>query len=111
MLNKATLIGYLGQDPECRTLENGVFVAQFSLATTDSWKDQNGEWQNSVEWHKVVAWRNFGEYAAKNLRKGSLVYVEGKIQRGKYTDKEGQERDSLSIVASTLRLLEKKDAF
>jgi len=110
MLNRVTLIGYLGQDPEIRTLENGTAVGRFSLATSDSYKDKDGNWQSTTEWHNVVVWRDLAERAGKYLKKGSLVFVEGKISHRKYTDKDGVEKSMTDIVASTFRGLEKREA-
>jgi len=109
MINKVTLIGNLGQDPEVRTLENGTQVGRFSLATSDSYKDKNGDWQNQTEWHNIVVWRDLAERALTQLKKGSMVYVEGKISNRKYTDKVGVERTVTDIVANTFRLLEKRE--
>jgi len=109
MINKVTLIGNLGQDPEVRTIENGTQVGRFSLATSDSYKDKNGEWQNQTDWHNVVVWRDLAERAASQLKKGSMVYVEGKISNRKYTDKDGVEKTVTDIVANTFRLLEKRE--
>jgi single-strand DNA-binding protein len=108
MINKVTLIGNLGGDPEIRTLENGTPVGRFSLATNESYKDKDGNWQNLTEWHNVVVWRDLAE-RAKSLKKGSMVYVEGKISYRKYTDKDGVERSLTDIVANTFRLLEKRE--
>jgi len=109
MINKVTLIGNLGQDPEIRTLENGSQVGRFSLATSDSYKDKNGDWQTQTEWHNVVVWRDLAERAAAQLKKGSMVYVEGKISTRKYTDKDGVEKTVCDIVANTFRLLDKRE--
>jgi single-strand DNA-binding protein len=109
MINKVTLIGNVGQDPDIRTLENGTQVGRFSVATNESFKDKSGEWQTQTEWHNVVVWRELAERAAQNVKKGLTVYVEGKIQSRKYTDKEGIERVGVDILASTFRSLEKKE--
>lgn len=109
MVNKVTLIGHLGKDPEVRTLENGTKVGSFSLATTESYKDKNDTWQNLTEWHNIVVWRGLAERAERDLKKGSLAYIEGKITHRKYQDKEGQERTTTDIVASTLNSLEKRE--
>lgn len=109
MINKVTLIGNLGQDPEVRTLENGSKVARFSLATNENYKDKNGEWQSSTEWHNVVVWRDMAERAEKHLSRGMSVYVEGKISYRKYTDKDGVERTSTDITAMVIKSLEKKE--
>lgn len=109
MINKVNLIGNAGQDPEIRTLENGTQVARFSLATSDSYKDKNGEWQSQTEWHNVVVWRDLAERVQSQVKKGTLVFVEGKISYRKYTDKDGVEKNLTDIVASTVRVLEKKE--
>lgn len=108
MINKVTLVGYLGGDPETRTLENGTLVGRFSLATSDSYKDKEGNWQNTTEWHNVVVWRELAERCQK-FTKGQLVYVEGKISNRKYTDKDGIEKNVTDIVANAVRLLEKRE--
>lgn len=109
MINKVTLIGNLGADPEVRHLENGVMVARFSVATNESYKDKDGNQQQITEWHNVVAWRELAERAEKMLKKGMLVYVEGKISYRKYTGQDGQERYVTDIVANTFRLLERRE--
>jgi single-strand DNA-binding protein len=109
MINKVTLIGHLGRDPEIRHLENGTAVGKFSVATSEKYKDKNGEWQSQTEWHDVVVWRNLAERAEKDLKKGKLVYIEGKLTHRKYQDKEGVERYTTEIVANTFRLLEKRE--
>ncbi len=108
MLNKVTLIGNLGKDPEIRSLENGVNRASFTLATNENYKDRNGNWQQSTEWHEIVMWRVMAE-RAKILRKGMLVYIEGKITHRKWTDKEGRDHYVTEITADVLRLLEKRE--
>lgn len=109
MVNKVTLIGNLGRDPEVRTLENGSKVATFSLATNESYKDKNDQWQNLTEWHNIVVWRGLAEKAERDLKKGSLAFIEGKIVHRKYQDKDGNERSVTDIVASTLQSLDKKE--
>ncbi len=108
MINKVTLIGNLGGDPEIRTLENGTPVGRFSLATNENYKDKEGNWQSQTEWHNVVVWRDLAE-RAKSLKKGSTVYVEGKINYRKYTDKDGVEKSLTDIVAASFRLLDKRE--
>ncbi len=108
MINKVTLIGNLGGDPEVRTLENGTHVGRFSLATNENYKDKEGNWQSQTEWHNIIVWRDLAE-RAKMLKKGSPVYVEGKISYRKYTDKDGVEKNLTDIVANTFRLLEKRE--
>ena len=111
MVNRATLVGYLGRDPEIRRLENGTAVGKFSVATSESAKDPNsGEWISQTEWHEIVVWRGNAEYAEKTLKKGSLVYIEGKITHRKYTDKTGIERYTTEVVAFVLRGLDRKDS-
>ena len=109
MINKVTLIGNLGADPEVRTLENGTSVGRFSLATNESYKDKDGNLQTQTEWHNVVVWRELAERSKTMLKKGHAVYVEGKISYRKYTDKDGVEKNLTDIVASTFRLLEKRE--
>jgi single-strand DNA-binding protein len=109
MINKVTLIGRVGGDPDVKRLENGTVVARFSLATSDSYKDKNGEFQETTEWHNVVAWRDLAERVEKYLKKGVLVYVEGKVTYRKYNDKEGVEKTVTDIVANAIRTLEKRE--
>lgn len=109
MVNKITLIGNLGKDPDIRTLENGTKVCTFSLATNENFKDKNDNWQTVTDWHNIVAWRYLAEKAERELRKGSLVYIEGKMTYRKYTDKEGIERTSAEVVAAIVQPLERKD--
>ena len=109
MINKVTIVGYLGKDPELRHLENGSSVAQFSVATSENYKDKAGEWQSMTEWHNVVCWRALAERVEKNLKKGNLVYIEGKISTRKWQDKEGNDRYSTDIVANTYRKLERRE--
>lgn len=109
MVNKVTLIGNLGRDPEVRTLENGIKVGSFSLATNESYKDKNDQWQNLTEWHNIVVWRGLAEKAERDLKKGSLAYIEGKITHRKYQDKDGIERSVTDIVASNIQSLDKKE--
>jgi len=109
MINEVTLIGHLGADPEVRRLENGTAVGRFSLATNESYKDKDGNWQTTTEWHNVVVWRDQAERAETVLKKGALCFVSGKISYRKYTDKDGVERQVTDIVADRFRLLEKKE--
>ncbi|MBK8954215.1 MAG: single-stranded DNA-binding protein [Saprospiraceae bacterium] len=108
MLNKVTLIGNLGKDPEFRTLESGTTKASFSLATNENYKDRNGNWQKNTEWHDIVLWRSMAE-KAKSLRKGMLIYIEGKLTHRKWTDKEGRDHYTTEIVGDLIRILEKRD--
>jgi len=109
MINKVILIGNLGRDPEVRHLDSGAVVAKFSIATNESYKDKSGEWQQVTEWHDVVVWRNLAERAERTLKKGKLVYIEGKLTHRKWQDKEGKDRYNTEVVANTLRLLERKE--
>ena len=104
-LNKVILIGRLGRDPETRYMPNGDAVCNFSLATTESWKDQSGQKKERTEWHAITLYRKLAEIAAKYLQKGSLVYLEGKIQSRKYTGKDGIERTAYEIVCSEMKML------
>lgn len=110
MVNKVILIGNLGKDPEVRHLENGSVVAKMSVATNESYKDKSGTWQNLTEWHDVVMWRFLAERAERDLKKGSLVYVEGKLTHRKWQDKEGNDRYTTEVIANTFRLLEKRES-
>ncbi|GAB4493478.1 MAG: single-stranded DNA-binding protein [Saprospiraceae bacterium] len=109
MINKVTLIGNLGGDPEIRHLENGTAVGRFSLATNESYKDKDGNWQTLTEWHNVVVWRELAERAERQLKKGMQVFVEGKISYRKYAGQDGVERNVTDIVANQLRILEKRE--
>ena len=106
MLNKVILIGNLGRDPETRYMTNGDAVCNFSVATSESWTDRNsGQRQERTEWHNIVLYRKLAEIAAQYLKKGSKVYLEGKIQSRKYTDKQGVERTAYEIVCSEMKML------
>ena len=104
-LNKVILIGRLGRDPETRYMPNGDAVCNFSIATSESWKDQSGQKKERTEWHAITLYRKPAEIAAKYLQKGSLVYLEGKIQSRKYTGKDGIERTAYEIVCSEMKML------
>ncbi|TXC81811.1 single-stranded DNA-binding protein [Luteibaculum oceani] len=91
-VNKVILIGNLGKDPEVRTLSNGSKLAKFSLATNESYKTKDGNWNDRTEWHNITMWRNLAERAEKNLTKGTQIYVEGKLRNNSYQDQEGQTR-------------------
>ena len=105
MLNKVTLIGRLGRDPETRYMPNGDAVCNFSVATDESWKDAQGKRHERTEWHNITMYRRLAEIAAQYLKKGSLVYLEGKIQSRKYTGKDGVERTAYDIVANEMKML------
>ncbi|MBL7034020.1 MAG: single-stranded DNA-binding protein [Candidatus Delongbacteria bacterium] len=109
-LNKAMLIGRLGRDPEIRSTPSGVKVASFSMATDFNVKNrETGEWDTRTEWHNIKAWRYLAENAERNLHKGSLVYVEGRITYDSYNDKEGNKRYKTEIIANELISLEKRE--
>lgn len=105
MLNKVILIGRLGKDPEVRYMPNGEAVCNFSVATSESWKDSNGQKQERTEWHNITMYRKLAEIAGQYLKKGSQVYLEGKIQSRKYTDKNGAERTAYDIIANEMKML------
>ena len=107
-VNKAILIGRLGRDPEVRYTPNGEAVANFSIATDEQWKDKNGERQTRTEWHNITLYRKLGEIAGQYLRKGSLVYIEGRIQSRKYTGKDGVERTAYEIIGNEMKMLGSK---
>ena len=104
-VNKVILVGNLGKDPQVRYLDNGVAVANFSLATTESYKNKEGERVSQTEWHNVVLWRGLAEVAEKYLKKGASVYVEGKIKTRKWEDKEGNTRYNTEILADNMTML------
>jgi len=106
-INKVILIGNLGSDPDVRYTPGGAAVANLSVATTESWKDKNtGERQDRTEWHRVVLFGRLGEIAGEYLKKGSKVYIEGKLQTRKWQDKQGQDRYTTEIVANDLQMLD-----
>ena len=104
-VNKVILVGRLGRDPETRYTGGGQAVANFSIATDETYKDKNGERQKRTEWHKIVVWGKQAEIAQQYLKKGSLIFIEGRIQSREWQDKEGQKRTSFEIVATNFRML------
>ena len=104
-VNKAILVGNLGKDPEVKYLDNGVAVANFSLATTESFKNKQGERVNQTEWHNIVLWRGLAEVAEKYLKKGSNVYIEGRIKTRKWEDKEGITKYTTEILGDNMTML------
>jgi len=104
-VNKVILVGRLGKDPETRYTTSGQAVCNFSLATDETYKDRAGERQKRTEWHRIVVWGKQAEIAQQYLHKGSLIYLEGRIQTRQWDDKEGQKRTSTEIVASNFRML------
>lgn len=109
-INKVILVGHLGRDPEMRYTQSGVAVCSFSLATSESYKDRTtGERVTSTEWHNIILWRGLAETAEKFLRKGSQVYIDGKLRTRKWEDKQGMTRYTTEIVGDTMQMLDKKD--
>jgi len=107
-VNKAILVGNLGRDPELRYTPSGKAVAKFSIATVEKWKTGDGEKQEKTEWHNVVAWGRLAEICGQYLKKGSPVYIEGRIETRKWDDKDGNKRNATEIVANQLQMLGKK---
>ncbi len=107
-INKVILVGNLGKDPEVRHLEGGAVVAKFPLATSETYKTKDGQRVDQTEWHNIVMWRGLAESAEKYLRKGALVYIEGKIRTRSWDDKEGNKRFSTEIIADTMTMLGSK---
>ncbi len=104
-VNKVILVGRLGRDPETRYMPNGDAITNFSIATDEQWRDRNGERQTRAEWHNVSLYGKLGEIANQYLRKGSQVFIEGKIQSRKYTDKDGIERMAYNIIGNEMKML------
>ena len=110
-VNKVIIVGNLGNDPEVRYSNNGAAIANISVATSDSWKDKNtGERQERTEWHRIVMFNRLGEIAGEYLKKGSKVYIEGKLQTRKWQDQQGQDRYSTEIVADQMQMLDSRGA-
>jgi single-strand DNA-binding protein len=109
-VNKVILIGRLGRDPEVRYTPDGTAIANFSIATSEEWKDKNtGEKQERTEWHRIVAFRRLGEICGEYLSKGRQVYIEGRLQTRDWQDKDGNKRYTTEIVASAMQMLGSKD--
>jgi len=108
-VNKVILIGNLGQDPEVRYMPNGGAVANVTVATSESWKDKNtGEQQEKTEWHRVVMFRRLAEIAGEYLKKGSKVFIEGRLQTRKWQDQQGNDRYTTEIVADNMQMLDSR---
>jgi single-strand DNA-binding protein len=108
-VNKVILIGNLGQDPEVKYMPNGNAVTNISVATTDTWKDKNtGQQQERTEWHRVVMFRRLAEIAGEYLRKGSKIYLEGRLQTRKWQDQSGQDRYTTEIIADQMQMLDSR---
>ncbi|MDP2751451.1 MAG: single-stranded DNA-binding protein, partial [Rhodocyclaceae bacterium] len=109
-LNKVTLIGNLGKDPEVRYMPNGEAATEVTIATSEAWKDKNtGEQKETTEWHRVKFYRRLAEVAGQYLKKGSQVYIEGKLQTRKWQDKDGQDRYTTEIIASEMKMLGRRE--
>lgn len=104
-VNRVTLLGHLGQDPELKYTPSGQAVTRLRLATSDRWKDKNGEWQDRTEWHTVVCWAKMAETASQYLTKGSQVFIEGRLQTRSWDDKEGKKHYSTEVVANDMVML------
>jgi single-strand DNA-binding protein len=108
-VNKVILVGNLGKDPEVRHLENGTAVANFPIATSESYKDKEGNRIDQTEWHNVVVWRKLAEIAESYLKKGSQVYLEGKLRTRSWEDQQGNKKYTTEVVADTFTMLGKKE--
>jgi single-strand DNA-binding protein len=108
-VNKAILVGNVGKDPEVRYLEGGTAVANFPLATSEVYKNRNGDKVTQTEWHNIVAWRGLAELAEKYITKGRQLYVEGRITTRSWEDKDGNKRYTTEIVANSIQLLGRRD--
>ncbi len=106
-INKVILIGRLGADPEVRSTADGTTVASFRIATSEAWKDKNGIKQERTEWHSIVAWRRLADFANNYLRKGMLVYIEGRIQSREYEARDNTKRRVIEIIATDIKLFPK----
>jgi len=109
-VNKVILIGNLGKDPEIKYLEGNVARVNFSLATTESYKDKSGNRVDQTEWHNIVLWRSLAETAEKMLKKGMQVYIEGKLQTRQWTDKENNKRNTTEVVGESFLILQRRDS-
>lgn len=105
-VNKVLLIGHLGNDPDYKMLESGSSVCSFSIATSEKYVDKNGDKVEKTEWHNVVAWGKLANLCNQYIKKGSQVYVEGKLQTRKWTDKDGNTRYTTEVIANTVNFLD-----
>lgn len=108
-LNKVLLIGNLGKDPEVRYTASGTAVASFSLATSEKFKNKDGEWEERTEWHNITHWGRLAEIAGEYLAKGKTVYIEGRLQTRKWQDKDGKDHYTTEIVGEKMQMLSRKD--
>lgn len=104
-VNKVILVGNLGKDPDTRFMPNGDAATNFTIATTESWKDKSGDKKESTEWHRISAFGKLGEICGEYLKKGSAVYIEGKLKTRKWQDKDGQDRYTTEIIADRMQML------
>ena len=109
MINKVTLIGRLGKDPESRTLPSGATYVRFTIATGESYKDKDGEWKENTEWHNIIMWRDMAERAVSSLKKGMLIYLEGKLTTQSWQDTDGKTLYRTEVAANSYRMLEKRE--
>ncbi|MCE5182034.1 MAG: single-stranded DNA-binding protein [Betaproteobacteria bacterium] len=109
-VNKVILVGRLGKDPETRYMPNGDAVTNITLATSENWKDKNGEKQEKTEWHRVTFYRKLAEIAGEYLKKGSMAYVEGRLETRKWTDKAGVEKYTTEIIANEMQMLSSRSS-
>ncbi len=107
-INKVILIGNTGKDPEYKTLQDGTPVAKLAIATTENYRLKNGDSQSRTEWHTIIVWRGLATFANEYIRKGSLLYVEGKLRNRQYEDKEGHKKFMTEVVANQIIMLDKK---
>ena len=108
-VNKVILVGNLGKDPDLRFMPNGEAVCNFSIATTENWKDKNGQKHEKTEWHNIVIYRKLADIAGEYLKKGRPVYIEGRLKTRKWQDKDGNDRYTTEIVADSMQMLGSKD--
>lgn len=108
-VNKAILVGNLGRDPELKYMPNGDAVCNFSIATTDTWKDRDGNQQEKTEWHNIVAFKKLAEICGEYLKKGKQIYIEGRIQTRSWEDKDGVKKYTTEIVANQMQMLGRRD--
>ncbi len=109
MINKVLLIGNLGRDPEVRKFDNGSTVAKFSLATNENYRDKTGEWQTITEWHNIVVWGPLAERVERDLTKGNMVFIEGKLTTRKWQDQDGNDKYTTEVRAIVLRKLDRRE--
>lgn len=108
MVNKVILIGNLGADPEVKNTQSGAQVTSFTIATTERWKGQDGNMQESTEWHRIVAWQRLAEICGEYLNKGSRVYISGRLQTRKWQDQNGNDKYTTEIIAKEMKMLTPK---